>query len=426
MVFVSGMSYRGYRGWVLKQGLIIKTWRKRYCVVTPASQELVYYENEPSSPADESRPRGRISLAGAVVTSESTPNKIGGLSVFVFSLQTKATKFLIAVLHEQERKEWIQSIFLTAEVHKVAEARSDDGSDMIGRVSLAAGEMMGKFESVEEEFRGKLSEIVNDKWVLKEKLDKENKANVDAILKELSGESAILEEEECNIQKELGLINRSVAEVDLFVKRSLRLQHDFTQKLSKQKTAGRVMLAGIQKNLEVGEEPCRLFVSLARSCFAGIEKPEFDLNRIKMLDVFVFMEKYYRSVHLPKKEGMEKLKADRFWIWKNLVRVVNKRKSTQRQIRELRLISNFINSVLNSRSRPDLIDLPEDTPEIYKQEWEDVCSQASELMKLRSEQEKVQEELASTLHNREFLRDWASGDGSMSPERIPRASEQKS
>lgn len=395
---------------------MLKKWHRRFCVVSPELQEIVYFEREPEDEEEESKPRGRIGLEDAEVA-EKDIQRIMDENCFVFVLKTKRAKFYLACKSELERQSWLSAIRLTKELgSRVRKKYSEDeiwNSDVeeqgFGKVSvldLAAGEMMDAFENFEFKQRDKLISVANHKWSTKCKLA-EIQSDILSLKQEITEEYQELKNEEERFRQDLNELNRDLSLLDQFCRKSTRIQWEAVQAFNNAPSVAEAAFSLTAKFLSSMEQPSKSFIEILHKHFSSVD--ENAKTNFEMSDVIRFYHEYYARVHLPQKEELDRAKEERFWFWKQLVRAVTKARSSELQLVELELILSLIGSALDSKFQPDFMDsLPEDIPQTYNREWKQVSDLVQQLMDLRKEQSEVQNELNATLQNRELLKDWSS------------------
>eukprot|EP00475_Leptophrys_vorax_P014781 TRINITY_DN2104_c2_g1_i1.p1 TRINITY_DN2104_c2_g1~~TRINITY_DN2104_c2_g1_i1.p1 ORF type:complete len:305 (-),score=85.89 TRINITY_DN2104_c2_g1_i1:21-935(-) len=274
--------------------------------------------------------------------------------------------------------------------------------------------MINDIENFETQQRERLIEVANEKWSIKTKL-KKFKESISQMKNELDEEKIELKDEESKLRDDLNKLNHEITGLDLFCRSSHRLQAEAAKTVAKSPTNAVALQAMQKKYAPCGDQPFKSFYDVSMACFPKVDQKVNTMEQdastedYSLIDIFKFYQAYYSIVYLPRKDVLDKLKADRFWIWKQLVRVVTKKNSCSSHIDELQVILQHIDAALDSKFQPDFVDnLPEDTPETYNKEWSDVLSLMQDLLTLRKEQATIQDELNKVLHNREFLRDWSS------------------
>ena len=102
-------------GFLYKKGGIIKSWSRRYFVLSP--QSLCYFRSETHEKLE---PLGRIFLSDIVdISTESTEKK----KAFVFVLTTKKRAVLLQGANNEDRHKWVEAIKRAAEHDKEAESK---------------------------------------------------------------------------------------------------------------------------------------------------------------------------------------------------------------------------------------------------------------------------------------------------------------
>ena len=100
-------------GFLFKKGGVIKSWSRRYFVLSP--QSLCYFRSEAHEKLE---PLGRIFLSDIVsISAESTEKK----KAFVFVLHTKKRAVLLQGANNEDRDKWVHGIKRAAEMDKEAE-----------------------------------------------------------------------------------------------------------------------------------------------------------------------------------------------------------------------------------------------------------------------------------------------------------------
>ena len=100
-------------GFLYKKGGIIKSWSRRYFVLSP--QSLCYFRSEEHMRME---PLGRIFLSDIVsISTEGTEKR----KAFVFALHTKKRAVLLQGANTEDREKWIEAIGRSLEVEKEAE-----------------------------------------------------------------------------------------------------------------------------------------------------------------------------------------------------------------------------------------------------------------------------------------------------------------
>lgn len=102
-------------GFLYKKGGIIKSWSRRFFVLS--HQSLCYFRSEDH---DTLEPLGRIFLSDIVsISTESTEKK----KAFVFVLHTKKRAVLLQGSNTEDRDKWVQIIKKSLETDKEAEKK---------------------------------------------------------------------------------------------------------------------------------------------------------------------------------------------------------------------------------------------------------------------------------------------------------------
>ena len=102
-------------GFLFKKGGIIKSWSRRYFVLSP--QSLCYFRSEVHEKLE---PLGRIFLSDIVsISTESTEKK----KAFVFVLHTKKRAVLLQGANNEDRDKWVECIKRASEIDKEAETK---------------------------------------------------------------------------------------------------------------------------------------------------------------------------------------------------------------------------------------------------------------------------------------------------------------
>lgn len=102
-------------GFLYKKGGIIKSWSRRYFVLSP--QSLCYFRSEDH---EKMEPLGRIFLSDIVsISTEGTEKK----KAFVFVLHTKKRAVLLQGANTEDRDKWISAIQRSLEVDREAESK---------------------------------------------------------------------------------------------------------------------------------------------------------------------------------------------------------------------------------------------------------------------------------------------------------------
>ena len=100
-------------GFLYKKGGIIKSWSRRYFVLSP--QSLCYFRSEEHMKME---PLGRIFLSDIVsISTEGTEKR----KAFVFALHTKKRAVLLQGANTEDREKWTEAIGRSLEVEKEAE-----------------------------------------------------------------------------------------------------------------------------------------------------------------------------------------------------------------------------------------------------------------------------------------------------------------
>ena len=103
-------------GFLFKKGGVMKSWSRRYFVLTP--QSLSYFKSELHQSARQ--PLGRIFLSDIVrISTESTEKR----KAFVFALLTKKRTVLLQAANTEDREKWAEAVRRSLETDKEAEKK---------------------------------------------------------------------------------------------------------------------------------------------------------------------------------------------------------------------------------------------------------------------------------------------------------------
>ena len=103
-------------GFLFKKGGVMKSWSRRYFVLTP--QSLSYFKSELHQSTRQ--PLGRIFLSDIVrISTESTEKR----KAFVFALLTKKRTVLLQAANTEDREKWAEAVRRSLETDKEAEKK---------------------------------------------------------------------------------------------------------------------------------------------------------------------------------------------------------------------------------------------------------------------------------------------------------------
>ncbi len=104
-------------GFLFKKGGIIKSWSRRYFILT--HQSLCYFKREFET-QEGLEPLGRVFLSDIVsIATEGIEKK----KAFVFALHTKKRAVLLQAANSEDRDKWVEAIKRTLETDKEAERK---------------------------------------------------------------------------------------------------------------------------------------------------------------------------------------------------------------------------------------------------------------------------------------------------------------
>lgn len=103
-------------GFLFKKGGVMKSWSRRYFVLTP--QSLSYFKSELHQTTRQ--PLGRIFLSDIVhISTESSEKR----KAFVFALLTKKRTVLLQAANTEDKEKWAEAVRRSLETDKEAEKK---------------------------------------------------------------------------------------------------------------------------------------------------------------------------------------------------------------------------------------------------------------------------------------------------------------
>lgn len=274
-------------------------------------------------------------------------------------------------------------------------------------IEEATEKMISSVEELEVETRRRLAFITDDKWHLKKML-MQFRSSLSKVQLDVQESLELFRNEEFDLRKTLDDVNNRMSTIELFVRKSNRLQFEVIQCIERNRDL-KYAIRNIQERYQ--SKDSNLFLESFLNRFRQHFFDENVKESVLMFEIYVSLEEFARLEHLPRLELLNRLKAERVMLWKDLVRAVNKRKSSRTSVDEIAVILQLIHSVLESKERvtDDFVcDLPEDVPHTYSNEWMAVRDLVSQLRELRCAERCTRDQLDLELHRRELLMAWKS------------------